>query len=119
MAEIGLSPQTITRDGLNPTYHTDDSSPALSTGDFDGAGDQFMVDDDKAFLHVMNGSANVISVTIQTPKTVDGLAIADRVVSLPAGADRFIGPFPRETYGRPWKFALSAVADVEVAILKI
>jgi hypothetical protein len=46
-------------------------------------------------LHVKNASAAAITATVETPNTVLGLAIADVAVSVPAGGDRFIGPFPR------------------------
>lgn len=52
------------------------------------------------FLHVKNGSGGSINVTISkqvSTKTVPGvgsLAVADIVVAVAAGAEKFIGPFP-------------------------
>jgi hypothetical protein len=37
-------------------------------------------------------------VTIITPNLVDGLAIGDLVITMPATGDRFIGPFPKALY---------------------
>lgn len=36
-------------------------------------------------VHVVNGSGSPIDVTIVTPGTVEGLAIADRVITVPDG----------------------------------
>lgn len=44
-------------------------------------------------LMVINGSGGSINVTIQTQQTVNGLAIADRVVAVGAGVTKFIGSF--------------------------
>lgn len=42
-------------------------------------------------LRAINGSAAAITVTMPTAQTVDGdLAVADRVVSVPAGAFRYV-----------------------------
>lgn len=42
-------------------------------------------------LHVKNGSASPITVTVPTPASVDGLAVADRAVAVAAGAHTVIG----------------------------
>lgn len=60
-------------------------------------GDQFP-NAGNVFLHVKNGAASPITVTIGTPKTVDGLAVADRAVVVTNGTEVLIGPFPRDTY---------------------
>lgn len=46
------------------------------------------------FLEVNNGSGSAVTVTLATPGTTDGLAIADRAVSVPAG-ERWKIPVPR------------------------
>lgn len=40
---------------------------------------------DHVFLEALNGSGAPITITLVTPGTVDGLAIADRAVIVPAG----------------------------------
>lgn len=37
------------------------------------------------FLYINNASAGVLTVTVATPGTVDGLAIADAALAVPAG----------------------------------
>lgn len=49
-------------------------------------------------LYVANGGGSPITVTIQTPGTVDSLAIADKTVTVPAGSNRLMGPFPKAHY---------------------
>ena len=57
--------------------------------------------DGKTFLYVKNGSGAPINVTLQTPGTVDGLAVADRVVAVPAGGERIISDLRPDAYNRP------------------
>ncbi len=45
-------------------------------------------------LHVVNGSAAPITVTVVTGGTAQGYAIADHPVVIPAGGGRLIGPIP-------------------------
>ncbi len=61
-------------------------------------GDSF-ANNGKTFLYVENGSVAPITVTIDCPHVVDGLTLADRVVTIAATGDgdgldkQFIGPF--------------------------
>jgi hypothetical protein len=58
-----------------------------------------MVDGDgDLFLAVINASAGSINVTVNTPATQDGLAVASQVVAVAASTTKFIGPFPPRTY---------------------
>lgn len=52
-------------------------------------------------LWLKNGGAGVHVITIPTPRTVDGLAVADKTYSIPAGAYALLGPFPTGTYNQP------------------
>lgn len=69
-----------------------------------GGGDVVDNSDGKTFLHVKNGSGGALSVTVtaQNASTVVGgfgtLAVANVVVSVGAGAEKYIGPFPRQAY---------------------
>lgn len=73
-----VNTQNITNLGTAATYS------AASPG-----GDRFLPADG-TFLHVKNGGGSPITVTLVTPGSVDGLAVADRPISVPAGSDRFI-----------------------------
>jgi hypothetical protein len=57
--------------------------------------------DGQVFIHVKNAGASPCNVTIQTPETRGGLAVAEQVVAVANGAEKFIGPFPTPQYNRP------------------
>lgn len=77
--------QTVVRAGVTPT----DNAVASS--------DEF-ANDGHTILIVTNGSGGSLTVTITTPGTVDGLAVADRTVSIANGAKKAIGPFTKSLY---------------------
>ena len=83
------------------------------------------VNDGRTFLFLIGGTANC-EITIQTPGTVDGLAIDDPLFDIPLGATEFrmMGPFPPEHYNQSdgmvyidWEDA--NVANVKVAVLRL
>lgn len=92
--------EVVDIDGLNATYH------AAS-----GGGDQF-TPGERTFLHVKNDNAASCTVTVTTPGTVVGQAIADVAVAVPAGQERFIGPFSAEHFGA----ADDGLADVSWSV---
>lgn len=88
MPRTTLSKQLFTDAGLGPTYVAPDASGAILPGD------------GRTVLHVKNGGGSPITVTVQTPEKRSGLDVAERQVTVPNGGDRFVGPFPIETYNR-------------------
>jgi hypothetical protein len=81
--------QVVNLTGLTPAY------TAVT------ATDNFTPDAD-TFLHVKNGGASPDTVVVVTPGIAPGgLAIADVSVSVPAGSERMIGPFPAEQFADP------------------
>ena len=66
---------------------------ATSTDDFVNGGQER--------LHVRNGGGGGITVTINSVKPCDQGADHDVVVSIAAGADRWIGPFPPDRFNDP------------------
>ncbi|MCP4566480.1 MAG: hypothetical protein GY841_02735 [FCB group bacterium] len=80
-----LTAQQIASSGLSPVL-----SAVAASDTFANTG--------REFIEVANGSGGSINVTIATPKTVDGLDVDDRIVAVPAGESRLIGPFPVGTY---------------------
>lgn len=84
MAEYSV--QTLTKVGLNPT-----ANAVAATDTFDNDG--------QTVLRVQNDNASPCNVTIVTPGNVDDdLAVPDRVVSVPAGEVRYIGPLRQNVY---------------------
>lgn len=110
MARTALAVQDVTRTGLNPAY---------SAANVDG---HSVPNGGREVLHVKT-SGTPCNVTIQTPGTVDGQAVADRVVALGATAERLIGPFPADYYNQPTGDGVyvdfSAVTGVTVAAFRI
>lgn len=99
--------QDLALDGAERTYS------AASPG-----GDRF-TPSRNTFLHVVNASAGSITATVTTPGNVDGLAIPDRALVVPAGADRML-PLPPATYRSAdglGDVAWSATASVTFAVL--
>lgn len=102
-----LATQNISRAGIVPSF----SAAA-------GGGDKFIPDED-TYIEAINGSGGAITVTIATPKTVDGEAIADRAVSVAAGARRKIGPFPKSLFADPADSGKAAITYSGVTSLTI
>jgi hypothetical protein len=111
MARSALAVQQIRRTGLAASY-----SAANALG-------HSITNTTGVFIHVKNGSGSSINVTVQTPGTIDGLAIADQVVAVAAGADKMIGPFLPGVYEQPGSddvyVDFSDVTTVTVAALKV
>lgn len=113
MARTVLSTQTIVRTGLVPTLVTPDASGAILP-----AGNHLMV---------KNASGGSINVTLETPETRAGLAVADQVVAVANGATALIGNLPASTFVRPDGASdpgtiyvdFSSVTSVTVAALDI
>lgn len=111
MAATELTVQTINRAGL---------ALALAAANADG----HLVDnqgDRRMFIVVRNGGGSEVTVTVASPVTVDGLAVADLGVSIPAGGERWIGPFPASIYNSAGQiaFGVSAVDGVTVAAVRL
>jgi hypothetical protein len=104
-----LTAQALPLGGLQPTY-------AAAAG----GGDQAPVGE-KLVLHVRNDDASSKTVTVVTPGTVGGLAIADAAQTIPAGGDAFI-PL-KSTYRDPATgraaVTYSAATSVTVAVLQL
>lgn len=72
-------------DGLVATYN------AVSASDtFTNSG--------RVIIHVKNADGSPNTVAIVTPKTVDGLAVADAGGVVAAGTEAFFGPFNAATF---------------------
>ena len=87
MARTALAVQNVTRGGLTPAY---------TAANVDG---HSIPNSGRELVHVKAG-ATPTTVTIQTPGTIDGMAVADRTVTVPASQERMIGPFPPEIYNQ-------------------
>lgn len=110
MARSSLTLQDVERSGLEPSY-------ASANAD----GNSF-ANNSRVVLHAKNGSGSPITVTVKTPGTVDGLAVADRTVAIPAGEERIMGVFPPADYNQSdgsVHVDYSDVTSLTVAALRI
>ncbi len=102
-----LTVESMSRSGLEPT-HT-----AINAG-----GDTFINDGKKTFIYLRNG-ATALTLTIVTPATVDGLAVADRTVSIGTNEDHIIGPWPTDQYGNTVSLTYSDATDGTMAVVRL
>jgi hypothetical protein len=103
-----LAAQRVALAGTAPTY-----AAASAGGDTAPVGGGLS-------LHVSNGSGSPITVTVVTPGTIDGLAIGDAALSVPAGGHGFIpltNVYRDPVTGRA-SITYSAVTTVNVAVLQ-
>lgn len=74
------------------------------------------------FIHVKNGSGGALAVTLVTPETRDGLAVADRVVNFTTGQEGFIACPDNSTYKDPvtglMTITWSVVTSVTFALIQ-
>jgi hypothetical protein len=108
MADINT--QTIAHAGTDVTF-----AAATGGGDHIGTGPGVL------FL-VKNGGGSAITVTLATPNNIDGLAIADRTVSVGAGVTTAI-PIATDLYSDPadaqCHVTYSGVTSVTIAVVKV
>lgn len=81
-----LSVQTALKTGIQPTL-------AAAAG----GGDQFS-NDGKTLIWIKNVNASARTLTIVSQATTDGLAVADRTVSIPGTDDTFIADLDKNVY---------------------
>jgi hypothetical protein len=87
MARVSVATQKIVNTGL---------APAMTAPTVDGD----VIDSGAVAVMVTNASGGSINVTAQTPATQAGLAVAESITAVAAGATKLIGPFPKGTFGR-------------------
>lgn len=58
------------------------------------ANNDAVVNNGRRVAHVKNGSGGSINVTETISSTVDGSAVATKVIAVAAGAEKFFGPWP-------------------------
>lgn len=115
MAQLRKNPEKVLRAGLAATYHSDFTVIGSNT--------YLVRNPGNVILHLKKSGAGNCDVTIYTPNTVDGLAVADLTVQIPATTgDKFIGPFPPAIYNNQngdIEIGLSEVTGLTGAVLQI
>lgn len=111
MPSVELTVQQIDRDGLEATY----SSANADGNHFDNQADH------RTFLHVKNDDGSDHTVTLTVQETVDGQSVTNPTVTVTAGEERFIGPFPASIYNSSGQVYVEfdAVTSVTVAAIRL
>ena len=116
MADVRIAVEQVDRagNGLTATY----------TGGLSVANTYLVNNDGRVVLHFKKTGAGACTVTVTTPGTVDGLAVADLTASVPATTgDIFLGPFPTDQYNaageQDIRFTLSEITGLTVAVLRV
>ena len=112
MSDVALTVQDIVATGLTPSY-----TGSLSTGN------TYQVQNNgRVFLHFKKSAAVDAVITIATPVTKGGYAVADPTVTVPASTgDKMIGPFPPTIFNDDGilEFTCSDVDGLTVAALRL
>jgi hypothetical protein len=87
MPRTALAVQQVTRSGLTPTL-----SAANAAG--------HSVPNDGATWFEIVTTTNAVVVTVDTPGSVDGNAVANKTYSIGTASQRKIGPFPPTVYNQ-------------------
>ncbi len=113
MADVRLTPQTLADTGITPSY----------TGSLATTNTYKIRNDGRTFVHFKKAGAGDCTVTIQTPKTVNGLAVAEQTVTVAATTgDKMIGPFAPSVYNNKLgdvNITLSEITGLTVAVVTL
>lgn len=114
MAREVLTPLVLARGGISTT------SAVMTAAVADG---HMFANDGMTTIVFNNTNASPRTVTIQTPGNVDGLAIAELTITVPATNGRiYAGTFPRSVYNQTTGYVYvdySATAGLTVAAIRI
>jgi hypothetical protein len=102
-----LTVQKATLSGLDPAFSAADA-----------AGDTF-ANTGREYLHVKNGSAGSITVTVDAIRSCNYGFDHNASAALPAGGERVIGPFERHRFGASPDITYTSVTSVTVAVVQI
>lgn len=107
--------EDITEAGVDATYN----SANAGGDDFKNTVEQ------RVFIHAKNGDTSQKTVTVAATDSSEDfpgwgtMTKSDVSVSIPAGEDRFIGPFPVKAFGNAPTITYSDTTSVTVAVLRV
>lgn len=108
MPRLALTVNDITRAGL--------AVPAETNGD--SVNQHVIANDGQTVLLVRNANAAAQTVALKLQTLIDGQSPADKVISVPAGQSRYIGPFPVGIYTNTLFVDVSSV-DIKLTALHL
>lgn len=106
-----LTAVALTRDGIQV-----DTGTAAA-----GGGDSF-VNTGRELVAITNGDASSKDITFDIQRTLDGEAVTDKVVTVPAGQTFLAGPFPTSIYNDAdgeVQITYSATTSVTVKVVRV
>lgn len=113
MSEVTLTPQGLAPTGITPSY----TGSLLTTNTY------LVRNNGRVMLHFKKSGAGDCTVTIDTPGTVGGLAIAQQTITVAATTgDKMIGPFPSSVYNNSagnLSITLSEITGLTVAVVEM
>lgn len=107
MADVTVAPQVSVATGIVPSFTSLNASDSFK-----------ITNNGSLILYVKETAASTANVTVETPATLGGLAVAEQVVALTASQEKVIGKFPRNIYGD----TLTVTADgtnVDLAAIQV
>lgn len=110
MPRVSLAHQVVVRSGLSVSETAGDAVNNHST--------QY---EPRALLRARNAHATLAkTVTLRIPTTVDGQAVTNRTVSVPAVSTRYIGPFTDDyRQGDDTVYIDVESSDLNLAVLRV
>jgi len=109
---VALTAEQVSKSGTIATY----TSVAL-------ANTYTVANDGRTMLHFKKSGAGDCVITVVTPGTIQGMAVADLTVTVPATTgDKFVGPFPMSLFNDAnglLQFTASDTAGLTVAVLRL
>jgi hypothetical protein len=104
MADVTWTPQKITLNKITPSYNA-----SLSISDT-----YHIRNNGKMFVHFKKTAAVVCTVTVQTPATLGGLAVAEHTFTVPASTgDVMAGPFTTGIFNDGTQDVLITLSDID------
>lgn len=116
MANRAISPTSIERPADGSAL-----AAAAVSATLNAPADKWKVPNNgRTYLRFTNDHATQTgTISIETPATVDGLAVADRTHTIAAGRTaELIGPFPVDTYGDELTITATGQGTLKVAALQ-
>jgi len=92
----------------------------LLAGESANTAGNYFANNGQQLLIIESTGAGTATVTIATPLTIDGEAVADKVVAIGAGERHLLGFFPPAWYNDAESYvqlSYSAVVDIKVAVI--
>lgn len=93
MSRVSIPVTTVSRSGATPPAQVDADQ---------ANGNQLDANDGRTIIEIVSSDAGAQTVAFELPSSlVDGQAVTPKTVTVPAGATRLVGPFPKGLYNDP------------------